>query len=106
LSDGTTLSQLAVQGFLLKQPARYTELGARPTGDLHMRWIGFCADLLMAVCGVILLLYAYRVLGKPPGADEKYDAAVVRHAPTQKIVGWIIVAMAIVGLLDHLIGRG
>jgi hypothetical protein len=69
-----------------------------------MRWIGLGADVLLACIGVILLLYAYRVLGKPPGVDEKYDAAMARQSPTYKIMGWVIVAMALIGLLDHLAG--
>jgi uncharacterized membrane protein len=69
-----------------------------------MRWVGLGTDVLLAVVGVILLLYAHRLLGKPAGADAKYDAALVRQTPTYKILGWIIVVMAIIGLLDHLVG--
>jgi hypothetical protein len=69
-----------------------------------MRWLGLGADVLLAVVGVIILLYAHRVLGKPAGADARYDAALARQAPTYKICGWIIVVMAIIGLLDHLVG--
>jgi hypothetical protein len=60
--------------------------------------------VLLACLGVIQLLYAHRVLGKPPGADEKYDAAMARQSPIYKFVGWVIVAMALMGLLDHLVG--
>jgi hypothetical protein len=39
-----------------------------------MRWSGLVIDLILAGFGVWLLLIAYRVVGKPPGTDEKYDA--------------------------------
>jgi hypothetical protein len=69
-----------------------------------MRWVGLGADVLLACVGVILLLYAYRVLGKPPGADEKYDAAMARQSPTYKVSAWVIVVLALLALLDHLVG--
>jgi hypothetical protein len=69
-----------------------------------MRWIGLVIDVLLGICGVVILLYAYRLLGKPPGADEKYDAAMGRHVGIYKIVGWCIVLMTILALLDQLLG--
>jgi len=45
-----------------------------------MRWIGIGADLLLGCFGAVQLLYAYRVLGKPPVADAKYDAAMARQS--------------------------
>jgi hypothetical protein len=69
-----------------------------------MRWVGLAAEGLMAICGVVILLYAYRLIGKPPGADEKYDAAMSRQAGAYRIMGWCIVIMAIIALLDHLLG--
>jgi hypothetical protein len=69
-----------------------------------VRWIGHWADVVLACCGVIILLYGYRVLGKPPGTDEKYDAAMARQVPVFKIMGSIIILMALVGLLDRLVG--
>ena len=37
-------------------------------------WFLLGADLLLTGYAVWLLLTAYRVVGKPAGADEKYDA--------------------------------
>jgi hypothetical protein len=68
-----------------------------------MRWIGLGADALMACLGVVCLLTAYRVIGKPAGVDPQYDAGMARQS-WQKIIGWCIIAMAIIGLLDHLVG--
>jgi hypothetical protein len=68
-----------------------------------MKWIGLVADGMMAIAGVVMLLYGYRLLGKHVGADEKYDAAMSRHSSGYRIVGWCIVAMAIIGLLSHLL---
>jgi hypothetical protein len=69
-----------------------------------MRWVGLGADVVLACLGVWLLLTAYRVIGKPPGADEKYDAAMARQGTTYKTIGWCELIMAIIGLLDHLFG--
>ena len=52
-----------------------------------MRWF-VTVDFLLAGIGVWLLLIAYRLVGKPPGADEKYDAWHRQHAGTLKIIGW------------------
>jgi hypothetical protein len=62
------------------------------------------ADVLLACFGLWLLLTAYRVIGKVPGTDEKYDAAMARQGGTYKIIGWCSLATAIIGLLDHLVG--
>ena len=69
-----------------------------------MRWMGLGADVLLAVFGVWLLLTAYRVIGQRPGADDKYDAAMARQAGAYKIIGWCVTGMAILALLDHLLG--
>ena len=67
-----------------------------------MRWIGLGADVVLACLGVIQLLYANRVLGKPPGADEKYDAAMARQAWMWKASGWCIIGLAVIGLVSYL----
>jgi hypothetical protein len=46
-----------------------------------MRWMGWGADVLLAVFCGCLLLRAYRVIGQRPGEDEKYDAASRSVAP-------------------------
>jgi hypothetical protein len=51
-------------------------------------WFGLAVDLLLTVYGVWLLLTAYRVVGKPPGADEKYDAWHRHWAGSYKVLGW------------------
>jgi hypothetical protein len=66
-----------------------------------MGWLG--SGRPEAICGVVILLYSYRLLGKPVGADEKYDAAMSRHSSGYKIVGWSCVVMAIIGLLSLLL---
>jgi len=68
-----------------------------------MRWFGLTSQALMGICGCVILLYAYRRLGKPPGADDKYDAAMSRQGSTYKVLGWCIVALAIIGLLFDLL---
>jgi hypothetical protein len=66
-----------------------------------MRWLGLGADVLMACCGAVILLHAYRVLGKPAGADAAYDAAMSRQSWLYKAAGWCIVAMATLVLIDY-----
>jgi hypothetical protein len=60
------------------------------------------ADAVLAVIGVVILLYAYQVVGKRPGVDKEYDAAMTRQPPMYKIMGWCIIAMAVLGLLSFL----
>jgi hypothetical protein len=69
-----------------------------------MRWVSLVANLLMLVCGTVMLLHAYRVIGKPPGADAKYDAQLAGASPTYKVVGWCVVVSSVLGLLDNLVG--
>jgi hypothetical protein len=57
-------------------------------------------DLLLAGYGVWLLLAAYRVVGKPPGADEKYDAFHRHWVGTWKVLGWgwvVLMGLELVG---------
>jgi hypothetical protein len=67
-----------------------------------MRWLTLVIDLFLAGFGVWHLLIAYRVVGKPPGADEKYDAWHRQSAVNLKLIGWgaiVIMASSLVGLL-------
>ena len=68
-----------------------------------MRWVLLGTDVLLAVLRAVLLLFGYRVLGKPPGTDEKYDAAMAQQAPTWKAAGWCMVCMAVLGVIGYLI---
>jgi hypothetical protein len=69
-----------------------------------MQWLGLIADVLLAIIGSVLLLYAYRFLGKPPGADPEYDAAMARRGPTLKIVGWLSFVMVAIALAGYVVG--
>ena len=51
-------------------------------------WVRLVADLLITAYAVWLLLTAYRVVGKPAGADEKYDAWHRQWAGTLQVLGW------------------
>ena len=51
-------------------------------------WFHLVTDLLLTAYAVWLLLTAYRVVGKPAGADEKYDAWHRQWAGTYKLLGW------------------
>jgi hypothetical protein len=69
-----------------------------------MSWVWLTVDVLLLCGGIVLLLHAYRVIGKRPGEDEKYDAAMARSSVINKWLGWCIVAIAIIGLLEFLSG--
>jgi hypothetical protein len=56
-------------------------------------WFGLTTDLLLIVYAVWLLLIAYRVVGKPLGADERYDAWHRHWAGTHKVLGWMGVVL-------------
>jgi hypothetical protein len=71
-----------------------------------MAWVGYIGAAFLIVFGGLSLLHAFRVIGKPRGADEKYDAAMARFAPTQKVMGGVAVVMGLVWLLDLAIGLG
>ena len=57
----------------------------------------------LACYGVWLLLTAYRVVGKPSGVDEKYDAWHRQWAGTLKLVGWGIVVLTMWDLVGVLL---
>jgi hypothetical protein len=67
-----------------------------------MRWTLLAVAVLLAALGVVVLLYAYRVLGKAPGADKEYDATMARLTPTYKVAGWCMVGMAVLGLISYI----
>jgi hypothetical protein len=56
--------------------------------DIAMCWVRLGLDLSLACYGVWLLLTAYRVVGKPSGVDEKYDAWHRQWAGSLKFLGW------------------
>jgi len=67
-----------------------------------MRWVGLGADIFLAGFGVWQLLIAYRVVGKPPGADEKFDAWHRQWAGSLKLLGWglvVLTGLTLVGAL-------
>jgi hypothetical protein len=64
-----------------------------------MRWLGLVGELFLFGYGVWLLLTAYRVVGKPPGADGKYDAWHRQWAGTLKVLGWGWVVLTGMGWL-------
>jgi hypothetical protein len=59
-------------------------------------------DITLAVLGVVMLLFAYRMIGKPPGVDERYDAAMVHQAVIYKATGWCAIGMAVLGMVAYL----
>ena len=52
-----------------------------------MRWALLAGDILLVVLGIVVLLYGYRVTGKPHGADERYDAAMAHKGSFTRRVG-------------------
>jgi hypothetical protein len=67
-----------------------------------MRGALLAGDILLLVLGIVVLLYAYRVIGKPPGADERYDAAMARKGVISKVLGWCVVGAGVLGLVGYL----
>ena len=66
-------------------------------------WFLLGADLLLTGYAVWLLLTAYRVVGKPAGADEKYDAWHRQWAGTWKLLGWVGVVLMGLNLVVFLL---
>jgi hypothetical protein len=73
----------------------------RPEGRT-MRWLGLGADLMLAGLGIWMLLMGYRLIGKLPGADETYDAAMASQGRNYRTVGWCVVVMSVIGLFSVL----
>jgi len=65
-----------------------------------MDWIGFTGDALMALSGIVILLYAYRILGKPTSDNENTGQRPMR---IYKWFGWCIIAMAVTGFVLHVL---
>jgi hypothetical protein len=57
---------------------------------------------LLAAFGVWQLLIAYRWVGKPPGADEKYDTWYRQWGGRLKLLGWWWVALTTLCLIGAL----
>jgi hypothetical protein len=67
-----------------------------------MRWFALGTDLFLTGLGVWLLLIAHRVVGKPTGMDEKYDAWHRQWVGTWKLLGWgwiVVAGLGLVGVL-------
>jgi hypothetical protein len=71
-----------------------------------MRWISFLGSVVILIWAIWLLLLAYRVVGKAPGQDPKYDAAMEYWSGTFKVMGilaFIALALEVAGfIVDHL----
>jgi hypothetical protein len=52
-----------------------------------MRWISVLGTLFIFGYSLWLMLLAYRVVGKPKGADPKFDAAIEYWSGTFKVIG-------------------
>ena len=52
-----------------------------------MRWLSLAGTAFLVLFSIWLLLLAYRVVGKPPGQDPKYDASMEYWAGTFKVMG-------------------
>jgi hypothetical protein len=67
-----------------------------------MRWISLVGSVFVLLWAIWLLLLAYRVVGKKPGQDPKYDAAMEYWSGTFKVMGilaLIALAMEVVELI-------
>jgi hypothetical protein len=54
--------------------------------------------------GVYCLLLGYRRIGKPEGADPKYDAWYKQWSGTYKLLGWGWIVLSGVGLIGWIAG--
>ena len=70
-----------------------------------MSWIGITGTIFEVLCSVWFLLLAYRVVGKPPGQDPKYDAAIEYWSGTFKVLGVLGITAFVLELIVVLIGR-
>jgi hypothetical protein len=66
-----------------------------------MRWFSLGTHLFLVAFGVWQLLIAYRVVGKPPLADPKYDAWHRQWAGTLKLLGWGVVVFTGLAIATH-----
>jgi hypothetical protein len=70
-----------------------------------MWWLlSLLSDLVLMAFGVFYLLLAYRRIGKPEGADPKYDAWLKQRSGLYKVLGWGWVVVMTFGLIGLLVG--
>jgi hypothetical protein len=62
-----------------------------------MRWLSVAGTAVLGLCGIWLLLLAYRVVGKPRGQNAGYDASADYWSGTFKVIG---VLSILVNLLE------
>jgi hypothetical protein len=67
--------------------------------------IWLLGELVMLSFGVLCLLTAYRRIGKPEGADPKYDAHLRQMSGTYKVLGWGWVVSWLLALIGTLLTR-
>ena len=68
-----------------------------------MWWfLSLLGDLALMVYAVYCLLLAYRYIGKPEGADPKYDSWFKQWSGTYKLLGWGGVVLMTFGLIGSL----
>jgi hypothetical protein len=68
-----------------------------------MRWLVVVGDLFLVGFAAWQLLVAYRVVGKPPGSDPKYDAWHRQWSGTFKLCGWGGALLFGCALIAHLL---
>lgn len=61
-----------------------------------MRWISGIGTVVIALVSIWWLLLAYRVVGKPPSQDPKYDASIEYLRGSFKIIGVLGIIVVIV----------
>jgi hypothetical protein len=66
------------------------------------RFLSVLVDLVLMAYAVYCLLVAYRRIGKPEGADPKYDAWFKQWSGTYKVLGWLGVVVMTFGLIGSL----
>jgi hypothetical protein len=70
-----------------------------------MSRIGITGTIFEILVSVWFLLLAYRVVGKPPGQDPKYDAAIEDWSLLFKVIGFLGITMFVLELIVVLIAR-
>jgi len=71
-----------------------------------MRWISLTGTAVIVLASIWWLLLAYRVVGKPPGQDPKYDASIEYWRGTFKVMGVlgiiVLILQVVVFLMEYL----
>jgi hypothetical protein len=62
------------------------------------------SSLASLVFGVFCLLLGYRWIGRPEGADPRYDARYRQWGGIYKVLGWGWVVIALLGLWGKIAG--